>query len=527
MPHKILVSEPISEVGLAELRRSFTVDYRPELADSQLVAALADADALIVRSKTKVTAEAIAAGERLRVIGRAGVGYDNIDLEAATARGILVMNVPDANTISATEHTFALMFALARRIPAAVRSMSEGKWARAQLVGHELFEKTLGIVGFGRIGKEVAQRARAFGMRVLVQDPFVTPERAADLGVELAELDPLLAESDVVTLHCPLTDTTRKLIDAGRLALMKRSAFLINCARGGILDEEALVAALKEGRLAGAALDVFPKEPPDFTSPLHSSSLPGLICTPHLGASTEEAQEKVGTAIARQVAAALLGGEYANSVNLPAIEPSELRRLQPYMRLGERLGAFMARWMPSRMGGLELSCEGEVAGLEVEFVRRSVLRGFLSCCLDGPVTAVNAPQLARQSGLELTDVRRPGPGAGRLVLSMRTAGESHQLAGGLSAAGDPRLHRVDGFELELGLEGNILLFFHRDKPGVIGRVGTILGDSHINIGRMEVGRRGQGDDAIMVLTVDSEVPAPVLARLGQLGEVAGVKMISI
>ncbi|MBI3889918.1 MAG: phosphoglycerate dehydrogenase, partial [Candidatus Wallbacteria bacterium] len=323
---RVLVTEPLSAVGLEELRAHFEVDYRPECTEEELGEALASAQALIVRSKTRVTGDRIRAARSLRVIGRAGVGYDNIDLEAATERGILVMNVPDANTMAATEHTFALILAMMRRIPQAVQSMREGKWTRSQLVGNELYEKTLGIVGFGRIGKEIAHRAQAFGMEVLVFDPYVTQEKADALRVGLAGLDTLLERSDAITLHVPLTENTRKMIGREQLARMKPTAYLVNCARGGIIDDEALLDALREKKIAGAALDVYSKEPPDFSTPLLSAQLPNLICTPHLGASTEEAQEKVGTSIARQVTSALVNEEFANSVNLPLIDPNELTR---------------------------------------------------------------------------------------------------------------------------------------------------------------------------------------------------------
>lgn len=526
---RVLVSEPLSEAGLDELRAHFDVDYRPECTDAELGGALEAAQALIVRSKTRVTAPRIRAARSLRVIGRAGVGYDNIDLDAATERGILVMNVPDANTMAATEHTFALMLALARRIPQAVQTMREQKWKRSDLVGHELYEKTLGVVGFGRIGKEIAHRAQAFGMSVLVFDPYVTEEKATALGVGLASLDALLARSDFMTLHVPLTDATRKLIGREQLARMKPTAFLINCARGGIIDDEALAEALAQRRISGAALDVYVTEPPDFSAPLLAGNLPNLICTPHLGASTEEAQEKVGTSIARQVTSALVNEEFANSVNLPVIDPVELAKLRPFMRLAERMAVFLARWLETRVGQLELVCEGEVARLDTGYVQRAALKGFLSCCLEGPVTYVNAPKLAEQRGLKLMQSLKAGGGAwtSRITLANRTDSGCQFLAGSVTTAGEPRLTSVNDFEIDMSLEGKILLFFHHDQPGVIGRVGTILGNSKVNIGRMEVGRKGQGEDAIMVLSVDSEVDDRVLANLRELDEIRDVRMIGL
>ncbi len=527
---RILVTEPLSDAGLELLRRDFEVDYQPSISDEELTAALPGADALIVRSKTQVSSERIGIAGRLKVIGRAGVGYDNIDLEAATERGILVMNVPDANTMAATEHTFALMLSLVRRIPMAVEQMRNQQWRRSELVGHELFQKTLGIVGFGRIGKEIARRALAFDMSVMVFDPYVTEEKAQSLNVQLADLDTLLTDSDLVTLHVPLSDATRGLIGKERLGKMKSTAYLINCARGGIVDDDDLVDALRDGTIAGAGLDVYVTEPPDFSAPLLSAGFPNLLCTPHLGASTQEAQERVGTSIARQVSAALLDDEFANSVNLPKIDPQELKQLRPYMKLGEQLGRFLARWIRTRTGKMELVCEGEVSRLDVEYVHRAVLKGFLSACFEQPVTYVNAPRLAEQHGIKIGLTRRSASTtafSSSVSLSNEGEGVRRYLAGTVSPTGDARLIGVDEFELEIPLEGKMLLIFHQDRPGVVGRVGTILGDRGVNIGRMEVGRRGQGDDAIMVLTVDSEIDRSVMETLQQLDDMRDVSMIGL
>jgi D-3-phosphoglycerate dehydrogenase / 2-oxoglutarate reductase len=504
---RILVTETIAEAGLAALRAAAQVDVRTDLDKPQLLATLLDYDALIVRSATKVTAEVIRAGARLRVIGRAGTGVDNIDVDAATQHGIVVVNAPAANSVAAAELTIGFIMALARRLPQANASLQSGKWERTKFMGFEVRGKTLGLVGLGRIGTEVARRARGLEMNVLAYDPVVSTDRATQLGVSLATLDDVLAQSDFVSVHVPLIDSTRHIINAARLAQMKPTAYLLNAARGGIVDEVALADALERRVIAGAALDVFEQEPP-INNPLLGHA--NVIVTPHLGASTLEAQALAGVDVAEGVLVALAGGTPRSAVNAPFAPPEEWGVLAPYVKLGRQLGALCTGMIQEPVRTYELEYRGELAGVETAPVRLAVLQGLLANVCEQRVTPVNAPLLARERGLKYSEhsSSESESYAGLLILRAVTADGSREFAGTV-LRDEPHVVQADGYWVDFIPAGPLLLTYHRDRPGMIGRVGTILGSGDVNISGMYVGRLAPRERAMMVLTLD-DVPTPEL-----------------
>jgi D-3-phosphoglycerate dehydrogenase / 2-oxoglutarate reductase len=507
---RILVTETIAEAGLAALRAAAQVDVKTDLDKAQLIATLPDYDALIVRSATKVTAEVIRAGAKLRVIGRAGTGVDNIDVEAATQHGIIVVNAPAANSVAAAELTIGFIMALARRLPEANASLQSGKWERTKFMGFEVRGKTLGLVGLGRIGTEVARRARGLEMTVLAYDPVVSTDRATQLGVSLTTLDDVLAQSDFVSVHVPLIDSTRHIINAARLAQMKPTAYLLNAARGGIVDEAALANALERRVIAGAALDVFEQEPPT-NSPLLGHA--NLIVTPHLGASTLEAQALAGVDVAEGVLVALAGGTPRSAVNAPFAPPEEWGVLAPYIKLGRQLGALCTGMIQEPVRTYEFEYRGELAGVETAPVRLAVLQGLLANVCEQRVTPVNAPLLARERGLKYSEhsSSESESYAGLLILRAVTADGSHEFAGTV-LRDEPHVVQADGYWVDFMPTGPLLLTYHRDRPGMIGRVGTILGGGDVNISGMYVGRLAPRERAMMVLTLD-DVPTPDLLAL--------------
>jgi D-3-phosphoglycerate dehydrogenase len=504
---RILVTETIAEEGLAALRAVAQVDVKTDLDKAQLLAALPDYDALIVRSATKVTAEVLRAGAKLRVVGRAGTGVDNIDVAAATQQGITVVNAPAANSVAAAELTIGFIMALARRLAQANASLQSGKWERSKFVGFEVRGKTLGLVGLGRIGTEVARRGRGLEMHVLAYDPVVSTDRAAQLGVTLATLDEVLAQSDFVSVHVPLIDSTRHIINAARLAQMKPTAYLLNAARGGIVDEAALADALERRVIAGAGLDVFEQEPPT-NSPLLGH--PNVVATPHLGASTVEAQALAGVDVAEGVLAALAGGTPRAAVNAPFVPPEEWGVLAPYIKLGRQLGALCTGMIQEPVRTYELEYRGELAGVETAPVRLAVLQGLLAGVCEQRVTPVNAPLLARERGLKYSEHSSSDAEsyAGLLILRAVAADGSHEFAGTV-LRDEPHVVQADGYWVDFVPAGPLLLTYHRDRPGMIGRVGTILGTGDVNISGMYVGRLAPRERAMMVLTLD-DIPTPDL-----------------
>jgi D-3-phosphoglycerate dehydrogenase / 2-oxoglutarate reductase len=510
---RVLVTEPLSERGLELLRADFTVDVRPELAPAGLVDAIAPYHALVVRSQTKVTAEVIDAGASLVVVARAGIGLDNVDVDAATRRGVLVVNAPQSNIVSAAEHTMALLLAQARAIPRADAALRSGRWERERFQGVELLGKTLGVVGLGRVGAMVAQRAAAFGMRILAFDPYVPRDRGRNLGVEMQPtLDALLVQSDFVTVHLPLTPETEGLIGVREFGLMKAGARVVNTARGGILDEAALATALREGRIAGAGLDVFAKEPLT-SSPLFEDDR--VVVTPHLGASTVEAQDKAGTAIAEMVRLALRGEFVPFAVNVSAAaEVSE--PVRAFLPLAESLGALVTGLADGPLHGLEAEYLGGLADHDTRALTLAAVRGSLSAVVDEPVSFVNAPVIARERGLHVSERKssQAEEYVNVMTVTARTDAGDVAVAGTVAAKRDgARLVRAFGFDVDIAPATYMAFIHYEDRPGVIGRVGTMLGESGVNIASMEVSRRAAGGHALMVLTVDSAITPEVLAAI--------------
>jgi D-3-phosphoglycerate dehydrogenase len=518
---RILVADPLAEDGLERLRRAGDVTVVSKLGEAELVERIPEFDALVVRSETRVTAPILEAGHKLRVVGRAGVGVDNIDVLAATRKGILVVNAPRGNIVAAAEHTIALLFALARWVAQADASVKRGEWTRAKFVGTEIRGKTLGVIGLGNVGSEVAKRAHGLEMEVVAYDPVVSVERAELFNVELVSLSELLERADFVTVHVPLVDANRNLISARELAMMKPSARLINAARGGIVDEAALFEALSSGRLAAAAADVFENEPPGENPLL---TLPNFIATPHLGASTVEAQVSVAFDVAEEVAAVLAGDLPRFAVNAPALPPEELAYLRPFVDLTERLAAMHVQLFGGRVGSIELAFEGELAEHDVNLVVASAIKGLLQPFTEDRINAVNARLIASNRGIKLVERRDRAQSS---YASLVTLGvQSHEIAGTV-LMGEPRAVRIDAFRVDLVPEGRFLVSRHEDRPGVVGRVGTILGEHDVNIASMQVGRDAPRGSAMMILAVDDRVSPDVLERLKEVAGMSDLRYVEL
>lgn len=526
---KVLIADHLSEEGIKLLKKetALSVDVQTDLSSKELSRIIKPYEGLIVRSATKVTAEVIAKAEHLRVIGRAGVGVDNIDTVAATKRGIIVMNVPAGNTISTAEHTMSLLLSMARSIPQANISLRAGLWERSKFVGVELFGKTLGIIGLGKIGLEVAKRAQPFGMRVIAFDPFLSKERLEHLDIQMTDLTALYAESDFITVHTPLTAETRHLINSEAIAAMKRGVRLINCARGGIIDEEALHRAIVDGKVAAAALDVYEQEPPSKQHPL--AILDSMVCTPHLGASTQEAQLNVAIEVAKQVADALLGRGIRNAVNMPSVDAKMLKILEPYITLGERLGSLASQLIGGGMGEVRVTYVGEITTHETSPVTLAVLKGILSPIVGESVNYVNASMIASERGLKVIEAKasRLDEFATLMMIEVRSNGSSLSIYGTLSARREPRLVKIDRYVVDVSPQGYMLFLKNRDKPGLIGSLGTLLGSSKVNIAGMSNGRDKPGGTALTVISIDDAVPLKVLERVKRLKHVLDVKLIKL
>lgn len=522
---RVLVTDPIAEDGLDILREQVPVDVKIKLSEDELVEAIGDYDALVVRSGTQVTARVIEAGKQLQIIGRAGVGVDNIDVEAATQRGIMVVNAPDGNSIAAAEHTIAMMMSLTRHIPTADASLRDGKWERRKFVGTEVTGKTLGVIGMGRIGREVARRARGLQMRVLAYDPYVSSEQAERLGVKMCELEDVLVGSDFVTIHVPLTETTRNLIGERELEMIKPSAYLINCARGGIVDETALHAALEKGQLAGAALDVFVSEPP-HDNPLLND--PRVVVTPHLGASTREAQVAVAVDVARQILDVLGGRPAAHPVNAPLIPPETQAQLVPFCEVAEKLGAFASQLVDRRLSQVRITYAGQLADMDTDLLRALVIKGLLQEVTEARITLVNANLIARERGLRVTEEKTFDAGhfSNLITLSFADNGQEHVLSG--TVMHDlPYMVRIDRYWLDFILRGYQLLIYHRDRPGLIGEVGRVTGHADINIAFMAVGRLEARGEALMTLTLDEEATPEVMSEIESLNDIYSTRLLKV
>jgi len=511
------VADPLAEDGLVLLRERCDVRVTQGLKEAELAPLLSDVDALIVRSETKVTASLMDKAPRLAAVGRAGVGVDNIDVPAATERGVYVVNAPLGNIVAAAEHAIALALALMRNIPEADRSVRAGEWKRAKLMGHELRGKTLGLVGIGRVGSEVARRAAAFEMKVIAHDPFATEASARAAGAQLVELDDLYARADVISLHTPLTDKTRGMINAAALAQMKPTAVIVNASRGEVVDAQALADALGAGTIGGAALDVFAPEPLAADSPLRGA--PRTVLTPHIAGSTAEAQVNVAVDVVKQVLDILDGKPARYAVNAPR-PPADEAGGSAWVRLGERLGSLAAQLLDERPGGIELHYAGQLLEIDPEPLRAAVVKGLLETFSEQRVNLVNALAIARARGLDINEDRETESPRHRALLTVKVGGTA---VGGTLVQGEPRIVFIDGFWVDVPVDGYLLLTKHQDKPGLVGRVGTLLGQHDVNISSMQVGRASPRGDALMILTLDDPVPDEVRARIGAFADVDRVR----
>ncbi|MCR9256375.1 MAG: phosphoglycerate dehydrogenase [Alphaproteobacteria bacterium] len=522
---KVLISDKLSEKAVAVFEdRGITVDFRPGLSAEELLSVIGAYDGLAIRSATKVTGAVLDAGPGLKVVGRAGIGVDNVDVPAATARGVVVMNTPFGNSITTAEHAIAMMFALARQIPEADASTQAGKWEKSKFMGTELTGKTLGVIGCGNIGAIVCSRALGLKMRVMAYDPYLSDDRAADLGVRKTDLDPLLAEADIVTLHVPLTDQTRNLLSRERLATMKPGARLINCARGGLVDETALKEMLETGHLAGAALDVFAEEPAR-DNPLFGA--PNLIATPHLGAATAEAQEKVAIQVAEQMSDYLLTGAVTNAVNMASVSAEEAPKLKPYLDLAEKLGAMLGQLARQTYDEIEIEFEGHAADLNTKPVTAAALTGLLRPQVES-VNPVSAPVLARERDIDLKVATYGRECDYQTLIRIKTHGmdRDRSAAGTLVGGTRPRITELMGIPLEAEFGTHMLLVRNKDKPGFIGALGSLLADREINIGTFHLGRAETGGDAVALVNIDTAVTRELADAVAALPHVQRVIPLS-
>ena len=523
---RVLVSDPIAREGIDLLRAGAEVDVATGLSKEDLIARIPEYDALVVRSETKATADVLAAATRLKVIARAGVGVDNIDVEAATRKGVIVINSPEGNTVAAAEQTLALLLAVARNTPQAHQSLKAGRWERVKFLGVEIYNKVLGIIGLGKIGGHVARCAMGLGMRVVVSDPYVTEEHAQRLGVELVDIPHLLACADFITIHAPLTKDTRHMIGDSQFDRMKTGVRLINCARGGIVDEAALLRAIESGKVAAAALDVFEQEPLPADSPLLGAN--ALITTPHLGASTREAQVNVAVDVCEQVLEILQGRPARSAVNMPSVSAEALGRLEPFLLLAEKLGRIQAQLAEGRIGVVEVTYSGDLADFETAPLTRALLKGLLERVISG-VNYVSAPIIAESRGIRVTEIRSAASEdyTSLLTVSVRTEKKQVAVAGTLFGKHDIRIVSLDGYRVDVEPEGYVLFMLHRDRPGVIGHVGTLLGQHNINIAGMNVGRKAVRGNAMMALKIDEPMPPHLLQEIGRMAEVYSVNLVEL
>ena len=525
---RVLVSDKLAEAGLDVLREASGVEleFRPGMSEDELCEVIGDYDGLILRSGTQVTSRVVDAAEKLRVIGRAGMGVDNVDIPAASRRGIVVMNTPTGNSVTTAEHALALLAALARNIPQAVGSMRSGKWEKSKFQGREIAHKTLGIIGLGNIGRIVADRAQGLKMKVIGVDPVMSSERAAELGIELVGLDELLSRADFITIHAPLTPETKNMISDAAFGKMKDGALLVNAARGGIVDEEALARAITDGKIAGAALDVFGQEPVDPNNPL--LQLDNVLCTPHLGASTSEAQERVAVEIAEQAIDYLENGTVKNAVNVPALPAEIAERLKPYIDVARALGSIVGQLEPIDVREIRVTCTGEAGELGVTPIARAALAGFLQQHLEEPVNPISAPYEAQERGIKLAEVKEPSD---RYATTIRVTvtGEKgiHTATGTPGRRGEPRLVGLEGYEIDAVMEGDVIVMRNLDRPGVIGAVGTLLGSRGINVSRMQVGLDEKRGQALALWNVDAMVNGGVLDDLRAMDHVSSVHALRL
>lgn len=524
---KVLVLDGISNLGIQKLHdaEDVQVDNKATMPEDELVAQIGEYDAVMVRSQTKVTDRVMEAGKKLKAVGRAGVGVDNIDLEAATKRGIVVINAPDGNTIATCELTLAMIMATARMIPQAYKKTVGGEWDRKTFVGVELRNKVLGVIGMGRIGSEVAKRAKAFGMDIIGYDPFMTEDRAEKLGVKLGSVDDIVRNADFITVHTPLTNETRNIISRPQFEVMKKGARIVNCARGGIIDEQALVEAIDSGIVAGAAFDVFTKEPPAADHPFLNH--PKIIVTPHLGASTVEAQENVAVDVSEEILHILRSEPFKNAVNMPPVPANVLKKLQPYFNLGEKIGHSLGQLAEGAIREISVNYSGELTDVDTTPLTRYIVKGVLTKHLGDEVNIVNAMHLAKSRDVNIVVQQSSETKSftNLVTVSLKTKQEERVLAGTLLTGYGERIVQIDQYPVDIAPEGTILLISHNDKPGIIGRVGTLLGNNDVNIASMQVGRKVVGGAAIMLLTIDKPATDETIAELKKLPDLLTVNEI--
>ena len=524
---KVLVTDKLNEAGLDILKQVAEVDYKPGISSDELKKIIKDYNALLVRSQTRVTKEVIqACSSSMKIIGRAGVGVDNIDLDAATEKGIIVVNSPEGNTTAAAEHTIAMMMALARQIPQADISMKKNEWKRSDFMGFEIFNKTLGIVGLGKIGSRVGKIAQALGMKIIAYDPFVSPEFASQLRFQLVSTDEIWNKSDIITFHVPKTPETTGLLSKETLRKCKRGVRIINCARGGIVDEEALAEAIKSGHVAGAAFDVFNEEPVK-NSHLHSLG-DKVVLTPHLGASTEEAQLNVALDVAEQIKDVLGGGFARSAVNLPAMKPETIAEVKPFMNLAVNLGTIASQLIDGKVQEIQIEAKGELAKKNTEPLNIAILKGVLSCSVEG-VNFVNAPIIAKSRGIKVIESKSfdSGDYVEELKISLRTDKGIKVLSGTLLAQDVPAIVQLDSYSMNATFADHMLLTHHQDKPGMIAQVSTILWKGNINISSMHVGRKGPREMSVMILNLDDPVQPELVKRVSQVEGVLEARYVRL
>ncbi len=525
---KVLITDSMTKEGLKilESEKELKVDVKLKLTPEQLKETIKGYDAIVVRSATKITKDIIEAADKLRVIGRAGVGLDNVDVEAASKKGIIVLNAPAGNTISTAEHTIAMMLSLSRNIPKADKSIKAGDWDRKRFMGVELYGKTLGIIGMGRIGTEVAKRALSFQMKVIAYDPFMSADKAKQIGVEVSDLENLLKASDYITVHTPMTDETHHMISESQINMMKNGVRIINCARGGIIDEAALKKAIESGKVAGAAMDVFESEPPeDFAL----AKMENVISTPHVGASTEEAQVNVSIDIAEIVLDVLLNRCIRNAVNMPCVDTELLKILQPYLNLAEKLGSLGTQLVEGHIKEVKIKYVGEITSYDTSALTIAVMKGMLTPILQETVNFVNAPMIAKERGIKISETKTAEIEnfANLICVEVDTDKTKLALEGTLFTKTDPRIVRIDNFYVEASPSGYMLVISNKDVPGIIGQVGMLMGKNKINIAGMSFGREKPGGKAITVLNVDSVVPKEVLAQIKSEQNIYDVKLVKM
>ena len=524
---KVLVSDKLAAEGIDILKTVADVDVNTGLSEDELCAIIGNYDALVIRSGTQVTAKVLESAKNLKIIGRAGVGVDNVDVPVATEKGVIVVNSPSGNTIAAAELSVAMLLALSRNIPQANMSMKEKQWQRSKFVGNEVYHKTLAVLGLGKIGREVAKRCKSFGMKVIAYDPFLPAEAAESMGISLLSMDECLAKADYITLHLPKNKDTMGLIGKEQFAMMKDGVRIINCARGGIIDDDALIEALKSGKAAGAAIDVYVSEPPDFSSELFE--LPNVVTTPHLGASTKEAQINVAIDVAEQIADVFSGKSARSAVNMPSVPADVLAVITPYLPLAEKMTSLAAQMVNGGPTSVKIGYYGELAGIQASHLTRAVLVGLLQPSLGDGVNFLNAVNVAKARGIEVSETRynecKDYPSMS--TVSVKTDKNECSVSGALFGSKDIRIVNIDGFAMDFAPEGSIIIAPHTDKAGIIGKVGTIIGATGINIAAMHVGRKDAGKNAIMILNLDGEVSDDIVKELAAIDGIESVKQIKL